>query len=104
MKKLVKIDNKAKKEIEDFPIIVQDEFIALFFKLGEKGMLIRPEGDKFSGLNNLYEVIVKKQGQYRAIFAYIFEDTIIVLHAFMKKSQKTPKKDIKLAIKRLKEY
>jgi phage-related protein len=40
---------------------------------------------------------------YRTIYITKLEDTIYVLHAFQKKSQKMPKKDIELAKKRLKE-
>jgi phage-related protein len=39
----------------------------------------------------------------RAVFCIMIKDTIMVLHAFIKKTQKTPKKDLVLARKRLKE-
>ena len=42
-------------------------------------------------------------GRYRLLFGIIKGDTIIV-NMFMKKTQKTPKQAIDLAIKRLKEY
>ena len=38
----------------------------------------------------------------RILFAQVF-DKLVLLHAFIKKTQKTDDKDIKLAIKRLKE-
>lgn len=38
----------------------------------------------------------------RVIFA-VFEEQMVLLHGFIKKSQKTPKADIDLALKRLKE-
>ena len=38
----------------------------------------------------------------RVIFAVI-EDQMVLLHGFIKKSQKTPKTDLDLALKRLKE-
>lgn len=38
----------------------------------------------------------------RVIFAVI-EERMVLLHAFMKKTQKTPKTDLDLALKRLKE-
>lgn len=43
-----------------------------------------------------------KDGIARIIF-YVEDDTIILLHAFIKKTQKTPQKDLDLAIKRYKE-
>ncbi|MBL4775175.1 MAG: type II toxin-antitoxin system RelE/ParE family toxin [Mariprofundus sp.] len=41
-------------------------------------------------------------GAYRVIYTAKIGDTVYVLHAFQKKTQKTPQKDIELARKRLK--
>ena len=41
--------------------------------------------------------------QYRAIYITNIGDTVYILHAFQKKTQKTSKKDIDLAKKRMKE-
>lgn len=41
------------------------------------------------------------QGVYRVIYTAKLADTIYVLHAFTKKTQKTPKSDINLAKSRL---
>ena len=41
------------------------------------------------------------QGIYRVIYVAKYADTVFVLHAFKKKSQKTTKKDIEIAKKRL---
>jgi len=42
-------------------------------------------------------------GAYRVIYTAKIRNTIYVLHAFQKKTQRTPQKDIELARKRLKE-
>ena len=42
-------------------------------------------------------------GIYRTFYLARMKDRIIVFHAFIKKTQKTPKKEIKTAKKRLKE-
>ena len=39
-------------------------------------------------------------GAFRVLYVAKFEDAIYVLHAFQKKTQKTPKSDIDLAAKR----
>nr|WP_240042347.1 type II toxin-antitoxin system RelE/ParE family toxin [Photorhabdus khanii] len=39
----------------------------------------------------------------RGLFCYLRGSNIIVLHVFIKKSQKTPKKDLDLAYERMKE-
>ena len=42
-------------------------------------------------------------GAYRTFYFARMKDIIFVFHAFVKKTQKTPKKEIKTAQKRLKE-
>ncbi len=49
------------------------------------------------------EVRIKCGGQFRVIYIATVGDAVYVLHAFQKKSQKTPDKDLKIARKRLKE-
>ncbi|WP_272869370.1 type II toxin-antitoxin system RelE/ParE family toxin [Aliivibrio fischeri] len=54
--------------------------------------------------DGLFEIRAKAQeGIGRGLFCYLEGKNINVLHAFVKKSQKTPKKDIKLAKDRMKE-
>jgi len=43
------------------------------------------------------EIRVRERGAYRLIYVAKFSESIYVLHAFEKKSQKTPKPDIELA-------
>jgi len=54
--------------------------------------------------NKLYEVRsnISDKRIVRVIFT-ILDDWMVLLHAFIKKSQQTPKEEIDLAIKRLKE-
>ena len=42
-------------------------------------------------------------GTFRVIYIAKFENAVYVLHCFQKKSQKTTKKDIDLAVKRYKD-
>ena len=42
-------------------------------------------------------------GAFRTIYVASFADAIYVLHAFQKKTEKTPKRDIDLATRRLKQ-
>jgi phage-related protein len=52
----------------------------------------------------VFEIRLKdKDGIYRVFCLTKVEDKVLVFHAFQKKTQKTPKKDIDLAKKRLKE-
>ncbi|MGH7052771.1 MAG: type II toxin-antitoxin system RelE/ParE family toxin [Stellaceae bacterium] len=48
--------------------------------------------------------ISEESGTFRVFYLAALADRVLVLHAFQKKSQKTPRKDIELATKRLKEW
>jgi phage-related protein len=52
---------------------------------------------------NAFELRIKGvDAQYRVIYVLAIKDQVIIPHAFIKKTQKTPKKEIDLSIKRLK--
>ena len=44
-----------------------------------------------------------RSGIGRAFYCFVVDKRIVVLHAFIKKSQQTPERELKLARKRLKE-
>lgn len=51
----------------------------------------------------LFEFRVKGfEGIGRAFFCYMKDQRVMILHGFIKKSQKTPRKEIEIAIQRLK--
>ena len=53
---------------------------------------------------NAYELRIKdRRGQYRVIYILNIGDKILIPHAFTKKTQKTPLREVELSIKRLKE-
>jgi phage-related protein len=52
----------------------------------------------------LYEIRAKgREGIGRSVYCMAKGKEIVILHSFIKKSQKTPKKDLDLAKKRMKE-
>jgi len=52
----------------------------------------------------LFEIRAKDHaGIARGFFCAISNNTIVILHIFIKKTEATPKKELELAIKRLKE-
>ncbi len=60
---------------------------------------------QLSGYKDLWEVRSKITGSRIArVSFYISNREMILLHGFIKKSQKTPKKEIDLAVKRKKEH
>ena len=54
-----------------------------------------------AGSKNLWEL---RPGFYRIFLSFLQEKNILLIHAIIKKTQKTSKKDIRLAVKRLNEY
>lgn len=49
------------------------------------------------------EIRIHAGNEYRVIYVAKFNEAIYVLHAFVKKTTKTPKRDIDLAIERFKQ-
>ena len=57
---------------------------------------------KFLG-NGLLELRIRGRQEVRVLYIYAIGKRIIVLHAFVKKTQKTPRKELKIARDRQKE-
>lgn len=102
MKKHVLIDENAFKELHGFTQEVQTRFAALFTILEREGRLTEPYAKRINAY--IFEIRVKSRGQWRALYAYIHKNDIVILTAFNKKSQKTPKIELDKAMKRLKRY
>ncbi len=85
------------------PPKMQARLLKLLELIEEKGANLGEPHTKAMG-NGLFEIRAKaKEGIGRGLFCYLDGQNIIVLHAFVKKAQKTPTKDLKLAKDRLKE-
>ncbi len=59
---------------------------------------------KLSGYANLYELRIKTTIQIRLFFAFVAPLSFLILHGFIKKTNKTPQQEIKTAVNRLKEF
>lgn len=95
----------ALKAIKEFPQEIRRELGKAIFELqqGEKleMPLSRPMASVGKGVAELR--LKDRSGIYRAFYFTKAADKILVFHAFMKKTQKTPQKEIDLGKKRLKE-
>ena len=49
------------------------------------------------------EIRIHAENEYRIIYIAKFTEAVYVLHAFVKKTQRTPRRDIDLAAKRYRE-
>lgn len=82
-------------------------FVARFLRYAERMEIYgpnlgmphtRPMGD------GIFELRLKAaEGIARVFFCTVFERQIVVLHQFVKKSEKTPKKELQIAWNRMKE-
>lgn len=60
---------------------------------------------KLVGTDNIWEVRVQASGDIFRLLGFLEGDNLVILnHAFQKKTQKTPLKDIKIAEKRKRDY
>ena len=91
------------KKTSCLPVTLQARYIALTDRMIEYGPnLGLPHTDAFGG--GLFELRLKgAEGIARVFFCTMVEQEIVMLHSFMKKTQKTPEKELKLAKKRMKE-
>jgi len=93
----------VKYEIESWPDGIVAHYARLIELLMEFGPNLRmPHSRSLSG--GLFELRPYGSGGIgRALYCYLDGKHIVILHAFVKKTQETPKKDLRLARKRLKE-
>lgn len=96
----------SKDDLMDMPPDVIDDFgfglyQAQIGKLPDIGKVL----SGFGGANVVELVKDHQAGTFRAVYTLRFEEVIVVLHAFQKKSKKgreTPKQDVELIYSRLK--
>ena len=78
--------------------------MAFLEEVEENGLAAR--GVRFRQIQGkLWEIKIKApSGGYRFLYGMVSKEDLIILHGFKKKIQKTPLKEIRIALKRLKEY
>lgn len=83
----------------DEPVRDYIDSLALLAELVQKGYLPPPFAKKLKGVERLWEL---RPGRHRVIYFYYQGNKAILLHAFKKQSQKTPEKEIHVALQRMK--
>jgi phage-related protein len=91
----------AVEQVREFiakqPDECQAEYLATVDRLEIDGFLIEPFAKKIS--RNLFEIRIRRGRQVRVFYCYYKGDLVIGVHAFVKKTQKTPQREIKQALK-----
>jgi len=92
--------------IDSFPNKIVDKIRSEIRLLEEYGLslLSTSKIKKISGSLGLYELRIKASVQIRLFFVFVKPNIFLIVHGFIKKTNKTPKKEIKTAISRLKEF
>jgi phage-related protein len=73
------------------------EYLNLVDRLEDEGYLIEPFSKKLD--SDLFEIRIRKGKQIRVFYFYHEDEYIFGVHAFVKKTQKTPKQEMKQAQK-----
>ena len=102
MKKIIFIDASAEKDLGKLPEEIEKKFRAYLDLLEITGTLTFPEARKVT--QELFEIRVQHKGIYRGFYAYVNGNVVVLLHIYVKKTQKTPLKHLKTAIQRLGKY
>jgi phage-related protein len=90
-------------EIESWPVDVLADYARLVELLAEHGPSLRLPHSRAFG-DGLFELRPRgSTGIGRAFYCFLVGKRVVVLHAFVKKSQQTPDRELKLARKRFKE-
>jgi phage-related protein len=102
--KVITLNKKVDDELE----MLEPTFQAKFLHIAEMLESFGPENVKEPYCKSLgkklWEIRMKgRSGIARAIYVTTKNKKIVVLHAFVKKTQQTPKKAIDIALNRLKE-
>ncbi|NBO86384.1 MAG: type II toxin-antitoxin system RelE/ParE family toxin [Burkholderiaceae bacterium] len=89
---IVYYSQEVQEEIMNLPVTLQARFIGLTDRMMEHGPnLGLPHTDAFGG--GLFELRLKgAEGIARVFFCLIVKQQIVMLHSFIKKTQKTPDK------------
>ena len=95
--------NKVEEEALNFPDGILANFVHIAEMIEEFGPALGKPYTSPMG-NGLFEIRAKgKEGIGRSLFCMLKGREIIILNSFIKKTQKTPKKELDLAKKRMKE-
>ncbi len=88
---------RVRKFIDEQSEETRIEYLNLVDRLEQDGYLIEPFAKKLE--MDLFEIRIRKGKQVRVFYFYYENDYIFGVHAFVKKTQKTPMQEIKQAQK-----
>ncbi len=97
-------ENPARKFIESLQEKQQRKVVRILTNIKVYGLVTAiPHIKKLTG-TPLWEIRILGEDSIRIFYATILTDSILLLHGFTKKSQKTPSREIKTATERLNDW
>jgi phage-related protein len=106
--RVITLNAKVEEEIIQLPDDLQAKFFRIVNLIKEHGLekvrepYVKPL--EIKARKKLWEMRMKgKSGIARAIYVTVVDRKVVVLHAFIKKTEKTPRQAIEKALKRLEE-
>ena len=94
---------RVRAEIESWPVDVVADYARIVELLIEHGPNLRLPHSRALG-GGLFELRPRgRSGIGRALYCFLVGQRVVILHAFIKKSQRTPDHELKIAQKRMKE-
>ncbi len=96
----------VKDFIDDLTSEGKAKYIMITDLLEQYGIQVRePYIKAITGKKKLFEIRIKDKSNIHRIIYFVFTGkTLILLHGFTKKTQKTPAREIEIAEKRIKDY
>lgn len=94
---------RVKAEIESWPDGVLADYARIVELLIEFGPNLRMPHSRAMG-GGLFELRLHgREGIGRAFYCFVVGQRVVILHAFVKKTQDTPEQELRIARKRMKE-
>lgn len=108
MTKIIYLHNtsrrKSSKNLDSLQKQQKAKIFRIFQYIETYGLsLVLPHVRKLTG-TPLWEIRILGQDNIRILYVGFYQDSILLLNGFIKKKQKTPSKEIDLALQRLKDY
>lgn len=97
-------DNPVKKFIESTEPKTKKKIFKIFEFIEKYGIRAVFKNTKKLVGTSLWEIRILGKSSTRIIYATIYKADILLLNGFLKKSQKTPKKEISVSIDRLNKW
>ena len=101
---IINNQNPVKDFIDSLPTQNKTKIFRLFQTIEEYGLnSVLPHIKKLSN-TSLYELRILGKDSIRIIYLTPNKQNIVILHGFIKKTQKTPQKELNTALKRYQQY